>query len=314
MARKSRVEFEGALYHVIARGNHRRDIFRDEADRETYLERIEHYRERYRCVVYAYVLMSNHVHLLIETGAVGLSKIMQGIQFSYTQRYNRRHRAVGHLFQGRYKAILCDRDAYLWELVRYIHLNPARMKHPQDPWKYRWSSHRAYLGEGTPVKIQTDAVLKQFASSQRAARREFLGFMKEGLGQGHVDRFYQTIEQRFLGDERFVDQLEKKKKEPEAAKLKVKFSRLVEGVAALYGIEAERLVGTERKRGWVAPRSLLVYVAREWCGIKARVLAEHLNRDASMVSRLHAVYAAARDKRSESELQRLLHIKSITHA
>ena len=116
MARKSRVEFEGALYHVIARGNHRRDIFRDEADRETYLERIEHYRERYRCVVYAYVLMSNHVHLLIETGAVGLSKIMQGIQFSYTQRYNRRHRAVGHLFQGRYKAILCDRDAYLLEL------------------------------------------------------------------------------------------------------------------------------------------------------------------------------------------------------
>jgi hypothetical protein len=96
----------------------------------------------------------------------------------------------------------------------------------------RWSSHRAYLGEGSPVKIQTDAVLKQFASSQRAARREFLGFMKEGLGQGHVDRFYQTIEQRFLGDERFVDQLEKKKKEPEPPKLKVKFSRLVEGVAA----------------------------------------------------------------------------------
>ena len=85
MARKPRVEFEGALYHVIVRGNHRRDIFRDESDRVAYLERIEHYRERYRCIVYAYVLMSNHVHLLIETGAVGLSKIMQGIQFSYTQ-------------------------------------------------------------------------------------------------------------------------------------------------------------------------------------------------------------------------------------
>src|SRR5688500_8460786 len=145
--RKPRVEFEGALYHVIVRGNHRRDIFRDESDRVTYLKRIEHYRERYSCIVYAYVLMSNHVHLLIETGAVGLSKIMQGIQFSYTQRYNRRHGAVGHLFQGRYKAILCDRDAYLLELVRYIHLNPARMKDPQNPWKYRWSSHRAYVGE-----------------------------------------------------------------------------------------------------------------------------------------------------------------------
>src|SRR5882724_3921209 len=119
MARKPRVEFDGALYHVIVRGNHRRDIFRDTTDRVTYLERIEHYRERYHCMVYAYVLMSNHVHLLIETGVVGLSKIMQGIQFSYTQKYNRRHRRVGHLFQGRYKAILCDRDAYLLELVRY---------------------------------------------------------------------------------------------------------------------------------------------------------------------------------------------------
>ena len=104
----------------------------------------------------------------------------------------------------------------------------------------------------------------------------------------------------------------RRKKEPEPPKLKVKFSRLVEGVVALYGIEAERLVVTERKRGWVTPGSLLVYVAREWCGIKARVLAEHLNRDASMVSRLHAAYAAARDKRSESELQRLLRIKSTT--
>ena len=173
MARKPRVEFDGALYHVIVRGNNRRDIFRDDVDRVSYLERIEHYRKRYQGTVYAYVLMSNHVHLLIETGTVGLSKIMQGIQFSYTQRYNWRHRVVGHLFQGRYKAILCDRDVYLLELVRYIHLNPARMKHAVDPWKYPWSSHRAYLGENHRVKVQVsiNAVLKQFASKPRAARR-----------------------------------------------------------------------------------------------------------------------------------------------
>ena len=203
--------------------------FRDESDRVAYLDRVEHYRERYRCIVYAYVLMSNHVHLLIETGAVGLSKIMQGIQFSYTQRYNRRYRAVGHLFQGRYKSILCDRDAYLLELVRYIHLNPARIKHPQNPWKYRWSSHRAYVGEHTPVMIQTTSVLKQFGSNTSVARRGYLGFMKEGLGQGHLDRFYETVEQRFLGDERFVDEVEKKTKETEPAKVKVSFIRLVGG-------------------------------------------------------------------------------------
>jgi putative transposase len=314
MARKPRVEFEGALYHVIVRGNHRRDIFRDEADRVTYLGRVEHYRERYQCVVYAYVLMSNHVHMLVETGAVGLSKIMQGIQFSYTQRYNRRYRAVGHLFQGRYKSILCDRDAYLLELVRYIHLNPARMKHAQDPWKYPWSSHRAYVGENSPVRVRTDAVLKQFASNMRAARRAYRGFMRDGLDQGHLDRFYETIEQRFLGDERFVEEVERKKKEREPGKIKVKFDRLVEGVASVYGIEAVRLLGTERKRRWVEPRSLLVYAAREWCGMKTSVLAEHLHRDASMISRLHSAYVERRDRRSESELQRWLQIKSTTHA
>ena len=110
MARKSRVEFEGAFYHVIVRGNQRRRIFRDERDQLSYLERLEHYRERYGFILYAYVLMSNHVHLLLETARVSLSKIMQGVQFSYTQLYNRRHRTVGHLFQGRYKAILCDRN------------------------------------------------------------------------------------------------------------------------------------------------------------------------------------------------------------
>ena len=119
MARKPRVEFVGAFYHVIVRGNQRQNIFRDDKDRVFYLERIEHYRQRYSFSVYTYVLMSNHVHLLVETQRVMLSKIMQGIQFSYTQQYNRRHRTVGHLFQGRYKAILCDRDAYLLELVRY---------------------------------------------------------------------------------------------------------------------------------------------------------------------------------------------------
>ena len=108
--------------------------------------------------------MSNHVHLLIETGSVKLSKIMQGIQFSYTQRYNRRYHAVGHLFQGRYKAILCDRDAYLLELVRYIHLNPARMKMPVYPWKYRWSSLSAYLGETSPLKVDALEVLSQWAA------------------------------------------------------------------------------------------------------------------------------------------------------
>jgi hypothetical protein len=136
--------------------------------------------------------------------------------------------------------------------------------------------------------------------------------MKQGLGRGHVDRFYETVEQRFLGDDRFVDQVERKKKQKEPAKIKVKLPRLVAGVA-VYGIETGRLLGTERKRSWMGPRSLLVYAVREWCGIKAKVLAEHPNRDATMISRLPASYAEKRDKNSESKLQRWLSIKSKTH-
>ena len=117
MPRKPRVEYSGAFFHVICRGNQRQTIFHNDADRRLYLERLEQYRQRYGFTIYAYVLMFNHVHLLLETGNVPLSKIMQGLQFTYTRYFNRRYHKSGHLFQGRYKAILCDRNEYLLELA-----------------------------------------------------------------------------------------------------------------------------------------------------------------------------------------------------
>src|SRR5919109_5372563 len=186
-ADKPRVEYAGAFYHVIVRGNQRQVIFRSDADRRYYLERLEQYRQRYGFKMYAYVLMSNHVHMLLETGNVPLSKIMQGLQLKYTGYYNRRYKKVGHLFQGRYKAILCDRQAYLLELVRYLHLNPGRMRAPMDPWRYRWSSHGAYLGKDNLVGIETAPVLGEFAKSVGKGRlgyRKFLAGGGEGAGRG----------------------------------------------------------------------------------------------------------------------------------
>jgi hypothetical protein len=122
--------------------------------------------------------MSNHVHLLIETGEIPLSKIMHGLQFAYIRYFNRKYRKVGHLFQGRFKAILCDREAYLLELVRYLHLNPGRIRSPVDPWKYRWSSHGAYLGKASSVKLETSAVLGEFAKSVSQARRAYLNLWR----------------------------------------------------------------------------------------------------------------------------------------
>ena len=122
------MEFPGALYHVIVRGNERRDVFRDDADRELYLRRVHHYRERFEFRLLAYCLMSNHVHLALESGSVPLSRVMLGLQSSYTQAFNRRYRRSGHLFQGRYKAYLVDGDRYFAALIRYVHHNPVEAR------------------------------------------------------------------------------------------------------------------------------------------------------------------------------------------
>ena len=201
--------------------------------------------------------MSNHVHLLLETKSVPLSKIMQGVQFSYTQRYNRRHRKVGHLFQGRYKAILCDRDAYLLELVRYIHLNPGRMKVPVDPWRYRWSSVGAYLGAVGPVKVDTQEVLGQFGSQVGTARRSYRRFIAEGMKQGHDEKYYQTLDQRFLGEDSFVREVAKRAdaKEIEIKGRKVGFARLLEAICVLRKVDSKALLQAGRQRQWVAARA-----------------------------------------------------------
>jgi len=220
--------------------------------------------------------MSNHAHLLLETGKAPLSKIMQGIQFSYTQLYNRRHRTVVHLFQDRYKAILCDRNPYLLQLVRYIHLNPARMRRPWNPWKYRWSSHRAYLGEATPIRIETEPVFGQMGNDVREARRAYLRFVEEGLGSGHEEKYYQTTDQRFLGDEGFVAEVATKSRDneiwPEGPR--VKFEGLLAVVCKQHGLAQDMLTGSGRRKNWVQARRQLVYLGREWADSTTQELGE----------------------------------------
>src|SRR6266540_71048 len=145
MARRPRLFAPGLLYHVIARGNQQQLTFLTDLDYQAYLIRLATYRQRYGVVLYAYCLMPNHVHLLLQTSEPPLAKFMQGLQQSYTQRFNRVYGKVGHLFQGRYKAIVCERDEYLAALIRYIHLNPVRARLVRDPEAYPYSGHRAYL-------------------------------------------------------------------------------------------------------------------------------------------------------------------------
>src|SRR2546430_12392038 len=146
MARKARAEVEGGLYHVITRGNNHRQIFNSPTDYKKSLSLLAVQKERLSFFLYAFCLMTNHVHLLIERQADTIGRIMHRVLTGYSQYYNRRYRRVGHLLAGRHKSILCQSDRYLAELVRYIHLNPVRAKMVDVPEQYKYSGHRAYLG------------------------------------------------------------------------------------------------------------------------------------------------------------------------
>ena len=281
MARRPRVHFPGALYHVISRGNQRQRIFRSTSDRARYLELLSQYRKRYGFVLYAYVLMSNHVHLLMEAGTVPLSKVLQGLQQSYTLYFNRKYGLVGHLFQGRYQAILCDRDAYLLELIRYLHLNPVRAKMVKDPAEYRWSSHQAYLGrrKSDDGLVQTESVLGQFAQSHAAALKQYRQFIVEGYGEGHRGEFYEVKEQQYLGDDQFVERLNRAMDRDRAEPIRVGVSEIEEVVCRKYKLSREVLRSRSKERRGSLGRLLVAHLGQELGGLKLNEVAKRYGRD-----------------------------------
>ncbi|TKB75291.1 MAG: hypothetical protein E8D46_03145, partial [Nitrospira sp.] len=284
MARKPRIDFPGAFFHVIARGNRRATIFHEADDYTAYLDRLERYRQRDGVTLHAYVLMTNHVHLLVETGDHPLSRTMQALQFTYSQYYNRRYDKSGHVFQGRYQAILCDREAYLLELVRYLHLNPARIRTPLSPWTYRWSSHAAYVGRSSPVQVSTMAVLNSFHRQLGPARQAYRKFLQAGLAQGHQDHFYETVDQRFLGDEGFIEEADRKTsatREVTVRPLRIAFGALLTAVATTCGVTPKAILAPGRQRALVPARALFVHLARAWSGLTTRELGRRLQRDPS---------------------------------
>jgi REP element-mobilizing transposase RayT len=309
MARKPRIDFPGALSHVIARGNRRATLFHDETDYTAYLDRLERYRQRDGVTLHAYVLMANHVHLLLETGPQPLSRTMQALQFTYSQYYNRRYDKTGHVFQGRYQAILCEREAYLVELVRYLHLNPARIRTPLNPWTYRWSSHAAYVGRSSPVQVSTMAVLGSWHRQIGPARQAYRRFMQAGLAQGHQDRFYETVDQRFLGDERFLEEVDRRTAATRAVTIRprrIAFGALLTAVAAACAVTPRAILAPGRQRALVPARALFVYLARDWGHLSTRDLGQRLQRDPSMISRLATAYAARRDLTTEAQIRQTL--------
>ncbi|MCL4471422.1 MAG: transposase [Gammaproteobacteria bacterium] len=204
MARPLRLEFSGALYHVTSRGDRREDIFLSDDDRSDWLEVLGTVCARFNWVVHAFCQMTNHYHLLVETVDGNLSGGMRQLNGLYTQRFNRRHGLVGHLFQGRYKAILVQKEAYLLELTRYVVLNPLRADMVESLEDWRWSSYPFIMGHAAPPSwLDTDWLLGQFGSQRGKALKAYRQFVM--AGRGLPSPMLDTRHQLLLGDKDFVE-------------------------------------------------------------------------------------------------------------
>jgi REP element-mobilizing transposase RayT len=209
MSRPLRLQFAGALYHVTTRGDRRKFIYEDDEDRAAFLEILGAVIKDFNWVAHAYCLMGNHYHLLVETPDANLAKGMRQLNGSYTQWSNRRHRRAGHLFDGRYKAVLADKDSYLLELCRYIVLSPVRAKMVKSLERWRWSSYRAMLGaQYAPDWLAVDPLLARFARGRTVARERYRRFVTGGVkAPSPWDHLQGQI---YLGDKNFVAQMKRK--------------------------------------------------------------------------------------------------------
>jgi len=206
MARPLRIEYPGAVYHVTGRGNERKAIFRDDRDREAFLDTLRKVTLRYHWLCHAYCLMGNHYHLLIETPDGNLSIGMRQLNGVYTQWFNRRHRRVGHLFQGRFKAVVIQKESHLLEACRYVVLNPVRANAADHPGKWSWSSYGATAGmKRAHPCLTVEWILSQFAPQRVKAQAAYRKYVEEGIQAGLLWRDLRA--QSILGGDDFVERL-----------------------------------------------------------------------------------------------------------
>jgi putative transposase len=206
MARPLRIEFPGAIYHITSRGNAHGIIFNDEQDRQVFLAILGSLVTRYHWICHAYCLMDNHYHLLVETPEANLARGMRQLNGVYTQAFNRRHSRVGHLLQGRYKAIVVEKESYLLELCRYIVLNPVAAGMVGDPGDWEWSSYQAAAGLAPrPNFLTTEWVLSQFGHDRLQAHQRYIAFVSQGIGAPSP---WENLRGVLLGREDFAERFE----------------------------------------------------------------------------------------------------------
>jgi REP element-mobilizing transposase RayT len=263
MARPLRIEYPGAWYHITSRGSEQGEIFRDDKDRIRFLEALKESSESYKVGVHCYVLMSNHFHFLLRTREANLSRFMQRFNTAYTAYFNLRHHRAGHLYQGRFKAIVVEADEYLKELSRYLHLNPVRLKKYEElPVKekaeilkeYKWSSLRGYMGLGKRDEFVTYGdVLGYMGGDTREGRRRYGEFVISGLYKGMKNPFAEAEAGAVLGTESFAEWIRKtfidgrqwlKREQPQVRLIErmIPVGEIARVVGEAYGVKPEELL------------------------------------------------------------------------
>ena len=283
MSRKPRIHFPGAFYHVILRGNGGQDIFFSSEDRTRLYLLLQEGVERFGHRIHAFCLMNNHVHLVIQVGEIPLSKIIQNLSFRYTRHINTIQMRTGHLFQGRYKAILIDADNYLLQLVRYIHNNPVRARISSQCRDFQWSSHKAYCGEGYIPWLTIDLVMSQFSNHPETARLLYIDFIDQGENEEQRLEFhYGSHEGRLLGDDYFAEKALAKTEE----KFQVRYSldQIIMAVCDEYEMKPSMLAEPGRRRDVSEARAMAALLTLDADNLTLTDLATVFRRELSGLS------------------------------
>ena len=315
MPRKSRIDAPGALHHIIVRGIERKTIFKDDTDRVKLLERLGAILSDTETDCFAWALIPNHFHLLLRTGTTSISSVMRRLLTGYAIYFNRRYRRSGHLFQNRYKSILCQEDAYLLELVRYIHLNPLRAKLIKDYnalQGYPFCGHSVIMGRLDRTWQNSNYVLRLFAAEVAAAREGYHSYVRDGIAMGRrkdlvgggvirshggwtavkelrKTKAYQKGDERILGDGDFVEKVLRKSEEQLERKIRLEiegfdFDRIVDRVAGLLKISPAEVLAKSKRRQTVAARSLLCFWVSRELGLSQVWLARRLELSQPAIS------------------------------